>query len=397
MNMRPWRTPKPSYLRVSVLLGLLALFGGTAALRPGPGLTDDGHPGSNGPRYPVVVHRGASLAPPASSPRVPLVIALHASGGSPQGFEKVSGLDAVADEHGFVVAYLSAPTPTAPAWRASDMPSNLAYVSNEIRLLEADQNIDPGRVYVTGFSAGATMAFFVGCQLSKQVDGIAVVSGAMRFTDICKLAHPVSQLLVIGTRDGIPINGSPVLLSADQVAARWRTLNSCAASSDQTHAGPVTETVWSACDDGSAAALDVVEGGTHIWPGTTAATGSDAKFNAAEAVWSFFATYPGATSAQAPSASLSHVAVHRTGSTRTLALRFDLREAHVNLLATLRRSGRVTLSRRVSLTRPTQSSAVLPLPKKATGGRYSLTLALSDAYGRRASLVRAVTVPRASR
>ena len=157
------------------------------------------------------------------------MIGLHARGGTPLGFEQTAGLDAVADQHGFVVAYLSSLIPTSPAWTRADMPANLAYVSSEISQLIAAQNIDPNRVYVTGFSAGATMAFAVGCQLSRQVAGIAAVSGAMRFTDPCdKLAHPVSEMSIIGTRDAIPINGSqvlPVRLSRRSALARAELLH----------------------------------------------------------------------------------------------------------------------------------------------------------------------------
>ena len=139
-------------------------------------LAIDGMP-STGSRPPPVIHRPPNLR--LSAP-APLVIALHASGGRPAGFEATSGLDAVADRHGFVVAYLGSPEPTSPAWRLADMTSNLAYISSEIRSLTASENIDPKRVYVTGFSAGATMAFFVACQLSSQIDGFAPVSSTMR-------------------------------------------------------------------------------------------------------------------------------------------------------------------------------------------------------------------------
>jgi polyhydroxybutyrate depolymerase len=241
-----------------------------------------------GTRPHPVVHRPVGLS---RSKPVPLVIALHASGGYPATFEATSGLDAVADRHGFVVAYLGSLAPASPAWLLIDMPQNLAYISAEIESLTASQNIDPRRVYVTGFSAGATMAFFVGCRLSRQVDAIAAVSGAMRFTDLCRISHPVSELEVIGTKDAIPIDGTARLLSDAQVAARWRALDGCTPRSTTVLRGPTEEREWGQCKSASGVALDVVHGGTHQWP-APAASGTDSQFPAAQAAWAFFAAHP---------------------------------------------------------------------------------------------------------
>jgi polyhydroxybutyrate depolymerase len=171
------------------------------------------------------------------------------------------------------------------------MPADLAYVSSEIKQLIKSEHVDPRRVYVTGFSAGATMAFFVGCQLSSQIAGIAPVSGAMRFTDPCKLAHPVSELLVIGTKDSIPINGTARLLSATQVAAKWRKLDGCPRQSLSAQSGSATEQTWSQCKGQVGVGLDVVQGGNHQWPGGPISSGPDSHFGAARAVWAFFAAH----------------------------------------------------------------------------------------------------------
>ncbi len=244
---------------------------------------------ARGSRPVPIIYRPPKLSLEKS---VPLLVALHPSGGSPSSFESTTGLDAVADRYGFVVAYLGSLAPVSPAWLLVDMPSNLAYVSAEIKSLTASENIDPKRVYVTGFSAGATMAYFVGCRLSSQVDGIASVSGAMRFVDLCHVSHPISELEVIGTKDLIPIGGSARLLSDAQVAARWRRLDGCGSHSSAAVRGPVEEVTWSRCKGANGVALYVIEGGTHQWPGS-GASGSDSRFPAAQAVWAFFAAHTG--------------------------------------------------------------------------------------------------------
>jgi polyhydroxybutyrate depolymerase len=260
-----------------------------AATSPTATIAEAGHALELGSRPAPIVYRPSNLS--LSQP-VALVVALHGSGGSPSTFETATGLDSVANRHGFVVAYLGSPQPTAPAWRGVELSRNLAYISSEIKSLRAAENIDPKRVYVTGFSAGATMAFFVGCRLSGQVDGIAPVSGAMRFTDRCHLSHPVSELEIIGTSDAIPINGSARLLSAAQVAARWRALDRCSSRPRSAAMGPVHADSWNRCRGGSAVALYAIKGGTHQWPGP-GAEGPDSRLPAAQAVWAFFTAHPG--------------------------------------------------------------------------------------------------------
>jgi polyhydroxybutyrate depolymerase len=263
---------------ILVATGVLVAMGST---------TDTGP--VQGSRPAPIIYRPPSLSLEKS---VPLLVALHPSGGSPSSFEFGTGLDAVADRYGFVVAYLGSLPPASPAWRLHQLSSNLAYVSDEIKSLTASENIDPRRVYVTGFSAGATMTYFVGCRLSSQVDGIAAVSGAMRFVDPCHVSHPISELEIIGTDDAIPIGGTPRLLSDVQVAARWRRLDGCGSHASTATSGPVQELTWSRCMGASAVARYVVEGGTHQWPGPRAG-GADSQFPAAQAVWAFFAAHPG--------------------------------------------------------------------------------------------------------
>ena len=89
------------------------------------------------------------------------------------------------------------------------------------------------------------------------------ISGAMRFTDACRLSHPVSELELIGTRDAIPINGSARLLSAAQVAARWRKLDGCSSQLGTAVIGSAQARSWNHCHGGSGVALYVIKGGTH--------------------------------------------------------------------------------------------------------------------------------------
>jgi polyhydroxybutyrate depolymerase len=379
--------------RVSAVLSA----GLASALLVAVAAQSEGGPLPTGPRYPVIVHRGANLPPPSSAKPVPLILGFHATGGSPQDFEATAGLDAVADEHGFVVAYLSGRRPTKPTWKLEQLPENLPYVTDEIEQLIATQNIDPTRIYATGFSAGATMSFELGCQLSNKLAGIAVVSGAMlTAAPPCKIAHPLSELLILGTNDAIPIDGSPVVLSADAEQAKWRTLNGCSSAATSTTAGPLTTTSWSNCDDDAAVQYGVIQNGRHQWPGAPQATGADAQYNAAEGIWSFFAAHPGPVSLTAPTATVRTLTMKSSGTKRWLSGLVDVRESRVTAKVVLKPIGGVKRTTSMALARSTGASrrALLQLPANAPAGRYTATVTLADSYGRTSTTTKTVVVPK---
>ncbi|MBA3806795.1 MAG: hypothetical protein H0X28_00155 [Solirubrobacterales bacterium] len=290
----PTRRRAQNRLIPVALLGALTIAGcgGASALQPARA-ADLGGPvqerpdtaeASSGRRPAPVIH----LPPHWSAHRQrALVIALHASGGTPAGFEGKSGWDTVADEHDFVLAYLGS---GSPAWKD---PSNVAYVSAEIKRIKARYNIDPRRVYVTGFSAGAYITYFVGCRLSATVAAIAPVSGAMA-SQRCRPTQPVSELTIIGTHDIIPLTGNARFPAPASVTARWRGLDHCSSAAPKvSRAGPVTKRIWTSCAGGAAVGFYVINGGTHTYPGASglAPSSADAQYNASEDVWAFFAAH----------------------------------------------------------------------------------------------------------
>src|SRR5207302_1909645 len=159
--------------------------------------------------------------------------------------------------HGFVVAYLGS---AAPAWKS---PSNVAYIAAQIARITARYSIDPHRVYVTGFSAGAYISYFVGCRLSAKVTAIAPVSAGMK-SQRCRPARPVSELTIIGTRDIIPLSGTAKFPAPAAVTALWRRLDHCPGRAPRVSAvGVVTERTWGPCAQGTAVGLYIVAGGGH--------------------------------------------------------------------------------------------------------------------------------------
>ncbi len=115
--------------------------------------------------YLLYVPRGLDLATPA-----PLVLMLHGCTQHPDDFAAGTGMNALADQFGVLVAY---PAQTARAngsncwnWfrgqdqaRGAGEPSILAGIVADIA---ADHRVDQARVYVAGLSAGAAMAVILG-------------------------------------------------------------------------------------------------------------------------------------------------------------------------------------------------------------------------------------------
>jgi polyhydroxybutyrate depolymerase len=245
---------------------------------------------ASGQRPPPIIYRPPGLS---FSKPVPLVLAMHGSGGNAQGMEGQTKLEELAAQKGFVLVIPD--SATDPPWQD---PGDISYIAGLLARVDKSQNIDRRRQYVTGFSAGGREAYAVACRLSRQIAAVAVVSSALRGS--CTTAHPVSELLIYGSQESSLANGNPAtgFPSAAQITAHWRQINRCksASPSAANQVGPVVQTTWKSCAGGSGVSLYVVQGGTHFWPGQNGATGPDApgQYSASNVIWAFFAAHPAA-------------------------------------------------------------------------------------------------------
>jgi polyhydroxybutyrate depolymerase len=346
-----------------------------------PVTTADSTPVTAGARPAPIVYRPPGLS---FAHKVALVIGLYGAQGCPQCMEGLSKFEHVAAEHGFVVAYPG--STTSPPWNST---GDMTYLSSFISQVVAQQNIDPQRVYVTGFSGGGRMAYQVGCALSKQVAAIAIVSSVMRQYP-CPLSHPISELTLDGSTETTAVQGSANgIPPATTTAAKWRALDGCPPqTAPQTSTvGPVTQQTWGPCVDGSAVALYLLAGGHHTWPGSYGLSRSDpdAQYNASEAIWAFFAAHPGA-SVTRPTAGLLQLS---TASQQRIVTVLRLGES-VSVRETLVQGQRRPASKNGFLLAGAQVSLVLVVPLRFGRGRASLKLMIHDAYGRVLQLARGI-------
>ncbi|MFG2003280.1 alpha/beta hydrolase family esterase [Spirillospora sp. NPDC048911] len=245
----------------------------------------------------VPQHRRAAKPPP-------LVIALHGGLDDSKYIQNQSGLDAVSERHGFVVAY---PDGFLRTWNAGGccwfarlaQVDDVAFIDQLITTLVKEKLADPRRIYLTGFSNGGGLAYKYVCERPNRVAAIGVVSGAL--ATACPSRPKVSLLAFHGTSDfSVPYNGGGNLdfdvkepfLPVQTVVDIWRRLAGLPALAFDYFAKAATRCKTTGRSR-TEVALCTVTGGGHEWPVPTKTAGVDGT----EMLWSFFAAHPRSSAA----------------------------------------------------------------------------------------------------
>ena len=248
---------------------------------------------------------------------VPLVLNLHGSGSTATQQELFTGMDATADEHGFLVAYPQASIPDGSGfdWNVPGVllvggrpvprgsADDVAFIGALVSALEHRYCVDAHAVYATGFSGGARLSSELGCADSTLFAAVAPVSG-LRHPTPCRAARAVPVLSFHGTADPVdPFAGHGQAYwtySVATAAREWAEQDGCAtkASVSRTSAG-VTLTRYARCRAGSTVELYAIAGEGHEWPGGphlprryTVLLGAQSNaIDADETMWAFFARH----------------------------------------------------------------------------------------------------------
>jgi len=175
----------------------------------------------------------------------------------------------------------------------------VAFLTRLIDQVQADHKIDAARVYVVGVSAGAMMAYRMGCEAADRIGGVGSVAGAM-VLDTCQPSRPVSAIEIHGTDDGlVPYEGGRTAGGATQpspptpaVTQRWAELNGCPQPAVEQAQPPVTTATWAGCAEGTGVKLITIAGGGHTWFATSFGP-ADGAVDVSTELWSFFSGLAG--------------------------------------------------------------------------------------------------------
>jgi polyhydroxybutyrate depolymerase len=215
-------------------------------------------------------------------PPAGLVLNLHGAGMNGGQQAALTDYNSVADRYGFVVAYPDGIDSTWADGRGASLPDrqgvdDVGFLSTMINQLSRAYGIPPGRVFVTGMSAGGFMANRLACERADLVTAIAPVSGTLGSGFPCAPSRPVSVMAVHGTSDPVvPFDGGVMngrggasdIVSAPALAERWRAIDGCPGPlvADAAGSGEVQQMTAAGCAGGTEVTLVRINGGGHTWP-----------------------------------------------------------------------------------------------------------------------------------
>lgn len=255
----------------------------------------------------------------------PLVLVFHGGGSYPAGVRYESRMDEVSDREKFLVVYpggtnqLRFPKDRLLTWNdgrkrrdgsantVDDVGFVVALLADVARLV----NVDPRRVYATGYSNGAQFSYRLVKQQPERFAAVAAVAGQRAADDLFpppERAVPVMQFAGKLDRVGPYDGGGPprrvefiTNLKPIPVAIRsWAEWNGCPAEPTETQrVGRAVMTRYAGCRDNSEVVLWTLEDGGHTWPSGNVLPAVAREVGpvnrdifAAELMWEFFERHP---------------------------------------------------------------------------------------------------------
>ncbi|HOR40554.1 MAG TPA: PHB depolymerase family esterase [Paludibacteraceae bacterium] len=257
---------------------------------------------------------------------IPLVIALHGNGGNAEALIRETKWHTKASSEGFLVVApeASRPNPNKPRNQRDNRQTwndgsgrfhsgersidDVKFITTMINELKNTYNIDKNKIFVTGFSNGASMTFRLGMELDciKAIAPVAGVNWIKNNTSNRK----ISLLYIIGAQDrakplegGITKTANGIVLEKTpkppiyENIKRWATFIDCIGEPTTfTLAQGVSGLRFTDCSSNTSIEYIIVDDLGHIWPGArqiipkSIVGNASEKLNATEYIWNFFNT-----------------------------------------------------------------------------------------------------------
>ena len=273
---------------------LLAQAAWAGALAPGDyefGLTHQGLRRSYLVHVPPQAARGRAL---------PVVIAFHGGGSNAEVMKAYTRMDRAADRDGYIAVYpngssglgnhfltWNAGTCCGPA--AALQVDDVGFMLAVLDELPRRTAVESARIYATGLSNGAMMAYRLAAEASPRIAAVAGVAGAMSLARFAP-ARAMPVMHIHSTHDHIARYdggfGPPATVAdtrvfhapVEEMLKRWIDHNACparpalvepaagqAGTPDESHSA--IRRVYRPCRDGVEVVLWQLSGAGHVWPG----------------------------------------------------------------------------------------------------------------------------------
>jgi polyhydroxybutyrate depolymerase len=237
----------------------------------------------------------------------PLVFVLHGYGGSPEGINNYSKINAIASKNGFAVCYPEAleGADRSRSWNVgySNFGVNdIEFISELASFLQETHQLSVKNTFCTGMSNGGDMTFQMVYFQPELFRAVATIAGTLMtwIPDSIKLEKVTPFLMMNGTNDKItqwegdenyPVIGPNGYLGARETANSFIDLNECMEIQkdtlpdiSKTDGSFVVREKSVNCTNNNQIWLYTVINGGHAWPGSW----GNMDINASEELWLFF-------------------------------------------------------------------------------------------------------------
>jgi polyhydroxybutyrate depolymerase len=201
--------------------------------------------------------------PPRYDGRVPVPLVLDLHGFTSNAIQQrgLSGMLAVADREGFLLAH---PDGVNNAWNAGICCGNrgvddVAFLRAVVAAIRAEGNVDARRVYATGLSNGGAMSQRLACDAADVFAAAAPLAFPLPFAPLssCRPARAIPVLTFMGLTDELVAYEGGPFPSAPDTIAYWREVDGCrgTAPDETVVAGASRCETWTRCAGDVAAGL----------------------------------------------------------------------------------------------------------------------------------------------
>ena len=227
----------------------------------------------------------------------PILFAFHGFSGYSQYFINTADFRSLADQFNFIAVYPQGLVcgggttwnTNPPGGDNKCSQDDIGFFPALLNEISGNYNIDPSKVFLTGYSNGADFSYSMACYQSSLVTAIAPVSGLMPMNDSseCQPSHATSVMIFNGTIDySRPYNGiAGYMMSVDQTVAYWSQYNNTDSSPQTNIVGDIENYTYLNGDNNTTVDLFKIVNGDHYWF-TLSYNGNSME----ELMWNFFSS-----------------------------------------------------------------------------------------------------------